>query len=98
MIGVAIGFMIFCISAIYLYFVFRRILTGQPSPFETLTYIDNYDTDTYQEIINYLEDTTGPSIILKMRFFHYRAPSYWQAMLITKSFEKNSKLEIQVIE
>ena len=88
----------FIAAVIFVYYTLRSLITGEPGPFETITYDDNLNPATYQEIINYLEDKQGPSIVVHMKYQHFLYPNYWQSFLIVKSNEPSSKIRIEVHE
>ena len=83
-------------ALIVVYWVLRSLFTGEPGPFDTITYIDDGYIADYLEIIEHLDNQFGPSIILKMRFFDFENPSYYQRLLIQKSRENKSSLTIEV--
>ena len=88
----------FIFACIFVYYTLRSLITGEPGPFETITYDDDCNLATYQEIIKYLEDEQGPSIVFHMAYEHFLHPSYHQSFLIVKSNEPSSKIRIEVHE
>lgn len=90
------GTIIFIIVITYAYYQFKYSLTGEPGPFQALTYEDDGRDETYEEIITYLDDPKGPKIILKMQFTHYENPTHLQQFLIQKSLEQHSRIKIEV--
>lgn len=92
-----LGTIIFIIAVTYSYYQIKYALTGKPGPFQTLTYMDDGNKETHEEIIAYLDDPIGPKIILKMRISFYDNPGYLQHFLIQKSIEQGSRINIEVI-
>ena len=93
--GLVIASAIVIFVLIFVFYTLREAITGEWSPFSTVTFED--DPNSYQEIMTLVDKSDGPSVILKMDYANYMNPSYEQTFLILKSKEEKSRLTIKVV-
>ena len=96
--GLVIASAIVIFVLIFVFYTLREAITGEWSPFSTVTFEDDFNTETYQEIIALVSKQGGPSVVFQMNYANYMDPDLEQAFLIIKSKEEKSSLRIEVVQ